>query len=876
MVNKQESARLFTLSRRWGRPTVLASIAALCGVVHGGHTLSPDSAWSSSTSEVKVFDSSDDGTLGSDTTTQSTSTSAGLSGDVSLEKRGSGSLTVNGVHSFTGNVDIREGIYQVGSAMTDKTDARNSPLGDPRTARTITVYTNATLKLTTGGTFGSGRSSSDVLASLEIRGGTLEMPSSKCTTFGNLLFHNATIVQGGNGQSGKWPEFALTGDLLEFSSDTGTPYVFSPKSNSDRYDYSGWYLSRTKPVEIRVPDITGDADADVTFNNKVTDNYDNDGWAREFPGTYCLTNFIKTGAGTLVLGSMENNFGRDVVVSNGTLKLTGHQARIGSSIKTVLGISGVPHTVYVERGATLWFTGSDHLEQVYNDPAGVRIYVRGGTLKQDDAQSNTFGPLILEDATLEYGKGAWDASNLRWPAFAFSEVTFRGTTAYDLASVDGSYFVFGMNGMHDLRVERIVSDGTYSAATPDVTISSPIHDCLSVWSGNGPRSSTFRKTGPGVLKLANTSNAFTGNVEIDDGVVTLGRKGTNNGYGPTSGALGNLMTNKVITVCGSGELYYGVSDQLGQACADMEASMVVSNGTIRFKSGIVNGLPAVKFYDANVVYGNGVGNSGTGDAAAWGLWAFRYPVTFDGTRPFSLPSRGSNNIISLGYSSDFSEEYSGSLTNRHGKTEFCVRDMTGDPCVDVDIGMGVQSLPYWTSSNNKATPNVRYRCGLLKTGSGTLRLGGTFTCPENTRINEGALVFDGALAAQQSGWAKSTMQVQDGAYLGGTGTVENVVVEEGGGFTSALGHDGALKINGTLTLPQDNIVRVNIVCTNNLETLRKYSVPVVESTRLSGATFVPVFNGGEELPTRLRMQARVRDGVVYGVISQCGLVISYR
>ena len=120
------------------------------------------------------------------------------------------------------------------------------------------------------------------------------------------------------------------------------------------------------------------------------------------------------------------------------------------------------------------------------------------------------------------------------------------------------------------------------------------------------------------------------------------------------------------------------------------------------------------------------------------------------------------------------------------------------------------------------------------------------------------------------------MQVQSGAYLGGTGTVENVTIEAGGGFTSALGHDGALKINGTLTLPQDNIVRVNIVCTNNLETLRKYSVPVVESTRLSGATFVPVFNGGEELPTRLRMQTRVRDGVVYGVISQCGLVISYR
>ena len=133
---------------------------------------------------------------------------------------------------------------------------------------------------------------------------------------------------------------------------------------------------------------------------------------------------------------------------------------------------------------------------------------------------------------------------------------------------------------------------------------------------------------------------------------------------------------------------------------------MVSNGTVRFKSGTINAWPAVKFYDANLVYGNGFGSSSTGESDAWGLWAFRYPVAFDGTKALSLPARGTNNRISLGYSSDSSEVVDDGLTYYHGRTELRVEDMTRDACVDVDIGMDVQSLPYWASGNNKATPTT--------------------------------------------------------------------------------------------------------------------------------------------------------------------------
>ena len=835
-------------------PSLLVTVITASAALADTYSVSPADAWAQEGSKL-VFDSASDGTLGSTTTTQSTSTSAGLSGAISLEKKGSGTLTVDGVHSFTGDIDIREGMLAVGNGAHDKPNPRNSALGDPSSTRKIVIYTNATLSISKPGLFGNAKTSTaDILADLEVRGGTLAVADGMGEEFGNVLFFDATANIGSG--TGNWPGFAVSGDWLEFGSSTATPFTLT----SSR----GVRFGKRKPVEIRVPDITGDDSSDVIFSAYLNDadgtNWDNP------------TNYIKTGVGTLEFHNKDSTFRRDAVVAEGTLKLTAGNARIGNAA-SALGSTVVSHTIIVESGATLNLAASDLFGQGYNDPTGVCIHIKGGSLVQDDKFSNAFGPLVLEDATLVHGQGAYASSSTpRWPAFAFSEVTFCGTTAYDLANT-ASYAVFGMNGMRDLRVEKIVSDGTYSAATPDVTISQQIRDGLNTWTGGGvtygPRATTFRKVGPGVLRLANTGNDFTGDLEIAEGIVTLGKKGTNNGYGATSSALGNLMTNRTVTVCGEGELYYSDSDQLGQACADIEASFVVSNGTVRFKSGTVNGWPAVKFYDANLVYGNGVGSSGTGESDAWGLWAFRYPVAFDGTKALSLPARGTNNRISLGYSSDSSEVVDGGLTYCHGRTELRVEDMTRDACVDVDIGMDVQSLPYWASGNNKARPNHRYRCGLKKTGPGTLRLGGRFTCPESTKVDGGSLLFDGVLAEQQSGWGLSAFEIGDGAFLGGTGTVWNVTVEEGGGFTSAVGQTGALAIAGALTLPASGNVAINVVCTNDLSTMTgSISVPVVRSSGLENATFRPVFNGGQPLPSLFTLTTKVADGFVWGQLSK--------
>ena len=129
-----------------------------------------------------------------------------------------------------------------------------------------------------------------------------------------------------------------------------------------------------------------------------------------------------------MFGKASSTFRRDAVISNGTLKLSAGSVRIGNAA-SALGSTEISHTTYIESGATLYLATSDLFGQFYNNPTGVAIYVRGGTIKQDHGLSNTFGPLVLEDATLTYGGGAWDSNtSSRWPTFGFSDVTFRGST----------------------------------------------------------------------------------------------------------------------------------------------------------------------------------------------------------------------------------------------------------------------------------------------------------------------------------------------------------------------------------------------------------------------------------------------------------------
>ncbi|MDD7451382.1 MAG: autotransporter-associated beta strand repeat-containing protein, partial [Treponema sp.] len=665
-----------------------------------------------------------------------------------------------------------------------------------------------------------------------------------------------------------WPTFCFNGSLLSFASDDPSkPYTLADNHGSASKNTCGIFFSRAQPVEVCVQDITGNASADVIFGLKIQDMF-SDGSTRSWP---CTTNFVKTGAGTLQLNNYECNYVGDVVVSNGTLECNAGRAHIDKTTST-LGNPARAHTVYVEKDGCLLYAHNDIVAQFYYD-SKIRIHVRGGTLKQNNNLVNSFGPLVLEDATLSYYGRPGESGDNKWPTFGFSDVTFKGTKAYVLSEPEysDSRFAFGMNGMANVYVDRIVSDGTVASGKVDVDIGVRINDCAGIWRGIGPRKSTFCKTGPGVLKLSNISSNFSGDLEVNEGVYWLGKRGTIEEV--DRGPLGNLMdANKTVRVCGTGELYFEQSDTLGQFGATMVSTLVVSNGTLRFKGGTCNGLPRMRLYDPHFVYANGTSsqNGIQQSNLTWGLMAWRFPVSFDGTKPIVLPA-ASYGYLSLGYSSDFEEREN----VYYGRTELEVNDITKDAAVDVTIGLDIQSLPHWSKAES-IFASKSYRCGLLKTGAGTLRLTGKLYCPQPTRIHAGTLLFDGSLGSQYSGWAKSAMQVETGAYLGGSGTVESVTIAEGAGFASTPDATEPLKVS-TVSLPPSRNVVLNLACTNDLTKMAGLTMPIVKAAAgLENANFIVRYNGGQELPKGYLMYATMKDGVVAGRIYKGGVLVIFR
>ena len=77
--------------------------------------------------------------------------------------------------------------------------------------------------------------------------------------------------------------------------------------------------------------------------------------------------------------------------------------------------------------------------------------------------------------------------------------------------------------------------------------------------------------------------------------------------------------------------------------------------------------------------------------------------------------------------------------------------------------------------------------------------------------------------------------MQTGAYVGGTGTVQRVTIEQGGGFTAAPG----------------------------------------QARALAGATWRVMLNGAA-VPHGYVGSVDIRDGVVYGVVGRGGTCVIFR
>jgi autotransporter-associated beta strand protein len=803
-----------------------------------------------------------------------------------LAKSGSGSLTVTtNTHTFVGDMLI-EGGELIADVNNDLYNVTYGALGNPRAARTITVTNGAALTFRNCNPFGGGgTSTSRILTTLNIVGGTLNLTKDFGNNLGPVILDNATLTY-----SGGLFNFSGTVPATRYSSDQGrfwgtamfgsnvvfrgtNVYTFPVVGNGYK---CGFTFGKYEPSDLIVEDITGNANSDVIFALPIGYTYNSatpDG---------VNTRFNKKGPGTLELAYDSNFYTGDVRVVEGTLLANARQVSQTATVSP-LGNPKVPHRLYVGTNAVLWFAQSDVMGQAYAHSL-ITIEVDGGTLKQTAGKVNSFGPLVLNNAKLDYGNSAYgnvsynpgyytnaanvvtvtnqvvsttsggattvvtnqlsstlvttqlgtpiDAvsaqytnkvsiaytnffyqsdvcettvggvttavstnafwvtytnvvtavlwvMNAPWGTFYFDgDIAFKGTNAYTLANNGTSLIRCGINGMVYFNTDDITGN-----ANPDVTVNMQIDDGPAPW-GNVtkfPAPSNFGKKGAGTLSLANHSSAFSGNIDVSEGVLQIPVGG--NGENKVNSCVGNpQVANRQMLARSGGEIYFMQSDTLGQLASSVKMATVISNATLRLAGNTCNGIGPLTLYNAKVIYSNG-----TSGSRLWGLLGFGGRTVFDGTNAYTFAVVGNYNQISLGYATDFALDYPTGKTNYNGKTEFAVRNITANADVDVNMEVPLQNIPDWPGAT--VFKGVTFKCGLLKSGDGTLRLGSTInTYTGPTVVSQGVLRVDGLLTT-------SAVTVKNGGYLGGTGTVSIVTLEDGARFDVFAGQTVPLKVN---------------------------------------------------------------------------------
>jgi len=169
------------------------------------------------------------------------------------------------------------------------------------------------------------------------------------------------------------------------------------------------------------------------------------------------------------------------------------------------------------------------------------------------------------------------------------------------------------------------------------------------------------------------------------------------------------------------------------------------------------------------------------------------------------------------------------------------------------------------NANTKAVfPSISYRTGLVKAGPGTMELASVDNAyTYGTRVDEGTLLVGGALTT-------SAVTVNEGGYLGGTGTVTTVTLAVGGGLTAASDQTKPLEI-GTLTA--NGTVKVNLVNPAKVAVAELRRVPVARWTTLSGtltqSSLSVTLDGAESTDVRVLL----KDNMIYVTNTQ-GTIIS--
>ena len=529
--------------------------------------------------------------------------------------------------------------------------------------------------------------------------------------------------------------------------------------------------------------------------------------------------FTKRGTGTLVFTSSLSGSSVNITTSNtaygnamtcGVEVAEGELACKDRNSANYLGPLGVPYWVYVRNGASLTFlegyqtgayTYQDNPIKIQLD-SGSRLNNLTNAISANIQSVLCINTLKLCGGDIASGSNAYisNSNNLgtdnnnKSTMKLYNTLHFSGDTPHAFGFEDGTYDGY----KHYPKVatlghaNRAISLNTFSPVEFRVDdiydgVDAYVNMNMFTWGTNttGVFRSDIVKTGAGTLAFPSNSKIrpFYGDLVVKEGTVQ---------FMVQQGFFSDKSTDRqTLAVSTNATLRMLIHNVIPGPGETPNILIAVDHGTMEFEA---DGCLQAKdwlFDDATLNIRN------AGMDRYLGVLYFKNSVTFRGTRPLEMwpnNERATDNQavhVHNGYHVNGDQDGS--------RTTIDVADMTGDGRTDVVMGYHI-----WNGNKAHNAADELKDSGFVKTGAGTFSVASmTNKVSGIVTVSNGTMRVDGKLVTP------SSVEVAAGAYIGGTGTVANVTLESGAGFSAPAGQSEPLTVEGDLTLPATGVVNIS-------------------------------------------------------------------
>jgi autotransporter-associated beta strand protein len=443
-----------------------------------------------------------------------------ITGTGSLTKTDSGTWSLTGANTYSGDTTVNGGTLSLSSPSLDN-------------ASSVIIGT------TPGATLNLNFTGYDIVSGLQINGsGPLPAGAynSSHPAYGSYFTGSGTVVVAPVG-NGTWTSL-VDGNWEDPANWLASTVAYGAESTATFNAASGATVTLAGPLTIgnlvfAVSDYTL-AGAALTLDAAAPTVNVATGRSATISANVAGTQGLeKTGDGTLVFTGTKSYTGV-TTVTGGTLEVAGANS----------GNAPIHGSVFIDTGATLAFTGGDGTGFGYFNNPVTSVYVDGGTINAAGSSHLGFGLA----ATMQLDNGATILGNWQWNGDSLLTFSSFGNATN---TISGNIVLRPDAGTnHTFNVD----DGT---SLTDLVVDANLTDIFPAesWGTSG-----LTKAGTGTMVLEGT-NTYDGNTVVTDGTLSVSATGSLRFRPTTNGA-----TNKVS---GSGT---GALSFLGTVDLDLGAA----------------------------------------------------------------------------------------------------------------------------------------------------------------------------------------------------------------------------------------------------------------------------------------------------------------